>query len=173
MSDLLFSPPVSGMPPLLEWVDGKVPYALPADLTPEGFAVMIDDGEQGRPACVHTVGLTGYGLPELVFFGPNQKQLHNLWNALRDNRRALVQSGLLPGSRLELGRLAGIAVPVCPEGLQLLSAASQKYQRKFSAVQLYWVVGAANQRPKPAEIEFLARQPYLGHGTLRRLLEGG
>lgn len=168
MTDLAFSPPALDDPPVLVWPDeAGSPFEGPT--SDAGFSLWIDDVGWRFP-CVYTVGLTDYGLPELVFFGRDTVELRQQWDVVQHRLDELIAAG----GTVRIGRFDARVSPVSGENCAQLEEAARRYRAGgFNAVQLYWVVGHHNGRPTSDELSFLAGQPYLGPGTLRELLVDG
>lgn len=171
MTDLVLRPPVSIPEVTVGWTEG--PPSSSRDFTElnrqiqrDGFAMRIGTGSEGLPYA-YTVGLTSFGLPELITYCRDDGQLHSFQRLLK----SLVPGSLEPGITVRLDRLDGLPVQVRSEVASLLSDATGMYGASgFSALQIYWIIGLENRDPKCDEIRFLARQPYLGPGTLQDLL---
>ncbi|GAA1336123.1 hypothetical protein [Arthrobacter roseus] len=168
MTDLAFSPPALDDPPVLLWPD-EPGCSFEGPTSSNGFSLWIDDAGWRFP-CVYTVGLTDYGLPELVFFGRDTIELRQQWEVVQHRLGELIAAG----GTVSNDRFDALVSPVSDENCAQLEETDRRYGvGGFKAVQLYWVVGRANGRPTGGELSFLAGQPYLGRGTLRELLADG
>ncbi len=165
MTDLAFCPPNVDDPPVLEW-PGEGCGTWDGPTSSDGFSLWIDDSGWRFP-CVYTVGLTDYGLPELVFFGQDTVQLRQQWGAVQGQLKELVTVG----QTVRGGPFDALVSAVSDENLVQLGEVVRRFgPRNFTAVQMYWVVGQDSLGPSSSELSFLAGQPYLGRGTLRELL---
>ncbi len=168
MTDLAFSPPTLDDPPVLLWPTTPS-GSCEGPASSSGFSLWIDDAGWRFP-CVYTVGLTDYGLPELVFFGRDTVELRQQWEVVQHRMGEVIAAG----GTVRNGRFDALVSLVSGDNRAQLEEATRRYGvGGFKAVQLYWVVGQANGHPTGGELSFLAGQPYLGRGTLRELLSNG
>ncbi|GAB3537036.1 hypothetical protein GCM10027403_19870 [Arthrobacter tecti] len=167
MTDLIFHPPCQA----LEFVDlrrdePEDPAWLRERIGHEGFLLRFTQAGTELPSA-YTVGLTELGLPELILYGQSPGHVRHAWSLIEPVLHSLTQAGL----KVFHGQFDGQTVQVRKESLRRLKDACQVYGGEgFSALQVYWMVGADNHLPQHWEIRFLASQPFLGQGTLGDLV---
>lgn len=169
MTDLIFHSPCSSLEySNLRRDDVFNRERIEAQIAREGFLLRYSQ-VNGELPCAYTVGRTEQGLPELILYGQSPGQVGHAWSLIEPALHRLTQSG----TQVFHGQFDGRTISVRRASLPRLRDAFQLYgQDGFSALQVYWMVGADNHLPQQWEIRFLAAQPFLAEGTLADLVEG-
>ena len=130
------------------------------DLVARGrFAVQSVEGSRTSAELSYTVGLTAYGLPELVVVALRPAEAHELLARWGDY--LLDESLVLPGEALTSGPYVMEAVEVARPGDHLQVAAAL-YGDRVRALQLAWCDSAGRWPWQPGHRARRAGQPMLG-----------
>lgn len=125
-----------------------------------GWAIQYVEPGRVRPAWAYTVGLTLWGLPELVVTGMRIPELHELLNA--EARRLVDRGAPESGARLTLTSGRGAEVVPLPHPDAHLITAADMLGPRLRAIQLVW----CDDRGRwPWDLGFRSRrggQPVLG-----------